>query len=96
MDREFFNRISKQRADPSFQSAQNPAPDFYGEKVGRDSVLGYGRQLITTSLVSLVLACRLVCFTNNQITSLSTYRRWLRDQAAYNRKAMHGVPEAER
>jgi hypothetical protein len=27
-----------------------------------------------------------------QITSLSTYRRWLRDQATYKRKAMHGVP----
>lgn len=27
-----------------------------------------------------------------QITSLSTYRRWLRDQATYNRKAKHGVP----
>jgi len=33
MDREFFNRIHRQRADPSFQSAQNPAPDYYGEKV---------------------------------------------------------------
>ncbi|KAK1923638.1 Presequence translocated-associated motor subunit PAM17, mitochondrial [Papiliotrema laurentii] len=59
MDREFFQRISKRRGDPSFQSVNNPAPDFYGEK----------------------------------IVSLSTYRRWLRDQAAYNRKAMHGVPD---
>ncbi|WRT69737.1 presequence translocated-associated motor subunit PAM17, mitochondrial [Kwoniella shivajii] len=58
MDREFFNRIKRNRADPRFQSAQNIIPDFYGEK----------------------------------ITSLSTYRRWLRDQAVYKRKAMHGVP----
>jgi import inner membrane translocase subunit TIM23 len=34
MDREFFHRISKRRGDPSFQSVNNPAPDFYGEKVG--------------------------------------------------------------
>ncbi|WVF68230.1 hypothetical protein IAT40_002995 [Kwoniella sp. CBS 6097] len=58
MDREFFNRIKRNRADPRFQSAQNIIPDFYGEK----------------------------------IVSLSTYRRWLRDQAVYKRKAMHGVP----
>jgi hypothetical protein len=30
-----------------------------------------------------------------QIVSLSTYRRWLRDQAAYKRKAMHGVPDEQ-
>ncbi|KAK6908861.1 presequence translocated-associated motor subunit PAM17, mitochondrial [Kwoniella mangroviensis CBS 10435] len=58
MDREFYNRIKRNRADPTLQSAQNISPDFYGEK----------------------------------ITSLSTYRRWLRDQAVYKRKAMHGVP----
>ncbi|WVR08040.1 hypothetical protein IAU60_005084 [Kwoniella sp. DSM 27419] len=61
MDREFFNRIKRNRADPRFQSAQNIIPDFYGEK----------------------------------IVSLSTYRRWLRDQAVYKRKAMHGVPSEE-
>ena len=33
MDREFFNRIKRNRVDPSFQSVNNPAPDFYGEKV---------------------------------------------------------------
>ncbi|OWZ38149.1 presequence translocated-associated motor subunit PAM17, mitochondrial [Cryptococcus neoformans c45] len=58
MDREFYHRIKKNRADPRFQSVQNIVPDFYGEK----------------------------------IVSLSTYRRWLRDQAVYKRKAMHGVP----
>ncbi|ORX37652.1 mitochondrial import protein Pam17-domain-containing protein [Kockovaella imperatae] len=58
MDREFFSRIKKNRVDPSFQSVNNPAPDFYGEK----------------------------------IVSIAKYRRWLRDQAAYKRKAMHGVP----
>nr|ODN80262.1 presequence translocated-associated motor subunit PAM17, mitochondrial [Cryptococcus depauperatus CBS 7841] len=61
MDREFFNRIKANRADPRFQSVQNIVPDFYGEK----------------------------------IVSLSTYRRWLRDQAAYKKKAMHGVPGEE-
>lgn len=30
-----------------------------------------------------------------QIVSLPTYRRWLRDQAAYKRKAMHGVPDEQ-
>jgi hypothetical protein len=33
MDREFFARIKRNRVDPSFQSVNNPAPDFYGEKV---------------------------------------------------------------
>lgn len=33
MDREFFNRIKERRADPSRQSVNNPAPDYYGEKV---------------------------------------------------------------
>ncbi|WVQ78953.1 hypothetical protein IAT38_001045 [Cryptococcus sp. DSM 104549] len=61
MDREFYHRIVKNRADPRFQSVQNIVPDFYGEK----------------------------------IVSLSTYRRWLRDQAAYNKKAQHGVPGEE-
>ncbi|ORY34677.1 mitochondrial import protein Pam17 [Naematelia encephala] len=59
MDREFFNHIKRNRGDPSFQSVNNIAPDFYGEKV----------------------------------VSLPSYRRWLRDQAAYKRKAMHGVPD---
>lgn len=35
MDREFYHRIQKNRVDPSFQSVNNPAPDFYGEKVSR-------------------------------------------------------------
>ncbi|WWD20335.1 presequence translocated-associated motor subunit PAM17, mitochondrial [Kwoniella shandongensis] len=61
MDREFYHRIKRNRADPRFQSVQNIVPDFYGEK----------------------------------IVSLSTYRRWLRDQAVYKRKAMHGVPSEE-
>lgn len=34
MDREFYARIKRKRVDPSFQSVTNPAPDFYGEKVG--------------------------------------------------------------
>jgi hypothetical protein len=34
MDRELFARIRRNRVDPSFQSVNNPAPDFYGEKVG--------------------------------------------------------------
>ncbi|WVQ77784.1 presequence translocated-associated motor subunit PAM17, mitochondrial [Cryptococcus sp. DSM 104548] len=61
MDREFYHRIKKNRADPRFQSVQNIVPDFYGEKV----------------------------------VSLSTYRRWLRDQAAYKKKAMHGLPDEQ-
>ncbi|BEI88751.1 uncharacterized protein CcaverHIS019_0201130 [Cutaneotrichosporon cavernicola] len=59
MDREFFNRIKERRADPSRQSVNNPAPDYYGEK----------------------------------IVSLQAYRRWLKDQKAYERKTSHGVPD---
>ncbi|EMD38237.1 hypothetical protein CERSUDRAFT_113396 [Gelatoporia subvermispora B] len=33
-DREFYNRIVKNRGDPSAQSATNPVPDYYGEKIG--------------------------------------------------------------
>lgn len=34
MDRAFFDHIKANRASPAFQSVNNPAPDFYGEKVG--------------------------------------------------------------
>ncbi|BGO89859.1 hypothetical protein NBRC10512_005629 [Rhodotorula toruloides] len=33
-DKDFFRHISRWRADPSRQSATNPAPDYYAEKVG--------------------------------------------------------------
>ncbi|KAH7921385.1 mitochondrial import protein Pam17 [Leucogyrophana mollusca] len=33
-DREFHKRIVKNRVDPTRQSATNPVPDFYGEKIG--------------------------------------------------------------
>ncbi|GAA6034236.1 hypothetical protein JCM8097_003800 [Rhodosporidiobolus ruineniae] len=33
-DKDFFKHISRWRADPSRQSASNPSPDFYAEKVG--------------------------------------------------------------
>ncbi|KAK7019509.1 Presequence translocated-associated motor subunit pam17 [Favolaschia claudopus] len=34
LDREFFKHIAKNRVDASLQSATNPIPDYYGEKVG--------------------------------------------------------------
>ncbi|GFZ49686.1 Presequence translocated-associated motor subunit PAM17, mitochondrial [Saitozyma sp. JCM 24511] len=34
-------------------------------------------------------------YYGEKIVSLPTYRRWLRDQAAYKRKAMHGVPDEQ-
>ncbi|KIJ16852.1 hypothetical protein PAXINDRAFT_98638 [Paxillus involutus ATCC 200175] len=33
-DREFHKHIVKNRVDPTAQSATNPVPDFYGEKIG--------------------------------------------------------------
>lgn len=48
----FFERIKKHRVDPRGASANNPVPDYYGEKVG----------------------------------SVQGYRRWLKDQRAFNRK----------
>ncbi|KAI0034038.1 mitochondrial import protein Pam17 [Vararia minispora EC-137] len=33
-DREFHAHIVKNRVDPTAQSATNPVPDFYGEKIG--------------------------------------------------------------
>jgi mitochondrial import inner membrane translocase subunit TIM23 len=48
----FFERIKKHRVDPRGASANNPVPDYYGEKVG----------------------------------SVRGYRRWLKDQRAFNRK----------
>ncbi|KAL8284192.1 hypothetical protein RQP46_004941 [Phenoliferia psychrophenolica] len=58
-DREFYEHIVRNRADPTRNSASNPAPDFYGEKIG----------------------------------SVKDYRQWLRDQAAYKRKATFGKGE---
>ncbi|KAF8891331.1 mitochondrial import protein Pam17 [Infundibulicybe gibba] len=33
-DREFYQRIAKNRVDASLQSPTNPIPDYYGEKIG--------------------------------------------------------------
>jgi len=33
-DREFHRHIVRNRVDPTAQSAMNPVPDFYGEKIG--------------------------------------------------------------
>ncbi|KLO14912.1 mitochondrial import protein Pam17 [Schizopora paradoxa] len=33
-DREFHRRIVKNRVDPTAQSATNPVPDYYGERIG--------------------------------------------------------------
>ncbi|KAA1469225.1 mitochondrial import protein Pam17 [Dentipellis sp. KUC8613] len=33
-DREFHKHIVENRVDPTAQSASNPVPDFYGEKIG--------------------------------------------------------------
>jgi import inner membrane translocase subunit TIM23 len=34
MDRAFHSHIVRNRANPAMQSVNNPAPDYYGEKVG--------------------------------------------------------------
>ncbi|BGP54122.1 hypothetical protein JCM8202_003122 [Rhodotorula sphaerocarpa] len=33
-DKDFFKHVARWRADPTRQSATNPAPDYYAEKVG--------------------------------------------------------------
>ncbi|CAE6512367.1 unnamed protein product [Rhizoctonia solani] len=33
-DAQFYQHIVKNRVDPSRQTATNPVPDFYGEKIG--------------------------------------------------------------
>lgn len=33
MDKEFYKHIVRNRADPSSNSARNPIPDYYGEKI---------------------------------------------------------------
>jgi mitochondrial import inner membrane translocase subunit TIM23 len=38
-EKTFFERIKKHRVDPRGASANNPVPDYYGERVG--SVHGY-------------------------------------------------------
>jgi len=37
MDKAFYDHIKANRASPAFQSVNNPAPDFYGEKVSFDT-----------------------------------------------------------
>ncbi|KAF7302380.1 hypothetical protein HMN09_00871700 [Mycena chlorophos] len=34
LDREFFKHVARNRVDATLQSATNPIPDYYGEKVG--------------------------------------------------------------
>lgn len=55
-ERAFFERIKRHRVNPAGAGANNPVPDFYGEKVG----------------------------------SVAGYRRWLKDQRAFNRKRSGG------
>ena len=57
-EKAFFERIKKHRVNPSGAGANNPVPDFYGEKIG----------------------------------SVAGYRRWLKDQRAFNRKRGGGYP----
>ncbi|KAJ6526271.1 mitochondrial import protein Pam17 [Mycena vulgaris] len=33
-DREFYKHVAKNRVDAALQSATNPVPDYYGEKIG--------------------------------------------------------------
>ncbi|KAJ2784525.1 TIM23 complex component [Coemansia javaensis] len=40
---EFFSHVRANRSDPSFSSASNPLPDFYGEKI--DSLHAYRKWL---------------------------------------------------
>ncbi|KAG8796772.1 TIM23 complex component [Ceratobasidium sp. 428] len=42
-DTQFYQHIVKNRVDPSRQTATNPVPDFYGEKIG--SLQGYRQWL---------------------------------------------------
>ncbi|KAJ7633077.1 presequence translocated-associated motor subunit PAM17 [Roridomyces roridus] len=42
-DREFYTHIARNRVDASLQSATNPIPDYYGEKIG--SLKGYRQWL---------------------------------------------------
>ena len=42
-EKEFFDRIKHFRVDPSTNSATNPVPDYYGEKI--KSVQGYRQWL---------------------------------------------------
>lgn len=44
-------------------------------------------------LTSFTLACSSQA---ESVTSLSSYRQWLRDQYAFKRKVQHGVEEAQR
>lgn len=48
----FYERVKKHRVNPTGAGANNPVPDFYGERIG----------------------------------SVAGYRRWLKDQRAFNRK----------
>jgi len=34
LDKEFYRHVVRNRVDPTTQSARNPVPDFYGEKIG--------------------------------------------------------------
>lgn len=76
MDRALHGRIVKLRASPDVGNLNNPVPDYYGEKV----------------CPAAPQAVEGGADRGPQIVSLKTYRRWIRDQAAYKRKALHGVP----
>lgn len=47
------------------------------------------------SVADLFAHRTICCNAGEKISSMKGYRRWLRDQAAYRRKALHGLKEEE-
>ncbi|KAJ9107891.1 hypothetical protein QFC19_002634 [Naganishia cerealis] len=98
MDKRFYEHIKARRVDPSYQSVNT---DMYGTLtepytrllwcVVANNDLDGGQANPPANALSLCL----VQPTGEKIKSLPTYRRWLRDQAAYRRKALHGMKEEE-
>jgi import inner membrane translocase subunit TIM23 len=89
-DREFHQRIVKNRVDPTAQSATNPVPDFYGtcfSKTRTHAPSSYHLYQHHDFISSANTDSTGLDSTGEKIGSLHQYRQWLRDQSRYKKKA---------
>jgi len=92
-DREFLERIAKNRVDPSLQTATAPVPDYYGAWL----YSCVPTQLLTVRQVKglglFISIDRYVTLASTVAQTLRLSSQWLRDQNKYRRKVL--LPEKE-
>ncbi|KAF5388898.1 hypothetical protein D9757_005055 [Collybiopsis confluens] len=100
MDKEFYERIARNRVDVTLQSPTSPIPDYYGEKIG--SLHQYRKvrpapsplPINELTVSSRTLSDRSSSLPFPSLSPLSSFLlfpfsiQWLRDQNKYRRKVV--------